>query len=388
MKSTTILQNAFTDLSQNAAAANATRGLTLINDSARYLSTKYYFNEVLQDIPGGTVSGVKDYPLPYNIKEIVDFYIVVGSLRYTPTEIPTAMFYDQLQFAQYSSDIPQYYWVFNNQIHLFPTPSTSGNQISIRYKHRLRDLSQADYTAGTVAVSQFKIGSATVVANAPTFTGAVSNGTPILANNDVVTLFGSSLPTGFTAGTGYFVVNETGTTPTSFTFQLSATNGGSAITPTSTGGNLSYNVAANVVTGTTTSWTEDMGGRWIQIAANSTSNTTSGDQNWYQIYNVASATSLTLVNNYQGHTVSGGSYTIGEMLILPEDYQDLPLYRALEIYYTSIVPNPQQAELYKGLYDSGFIRLDAEFGSKSTNVAVYGEGMAMDNPNLYTRNLG
>lgn len=389
MKSKTTLQNEFTDLSGNQAAANAARGLTLINDSCRYLSTKFYFNEVLQDIPGGTIAGVKSYPLPYNIKELVDFYIVVGSLRYTPTEIPTATFYDQLQFAQYSSDIPQYYWIFSNQIHIFPTPSSSGNQMSMRYKRRLRDLSQADYTTGTVSVTQFKIGSASNIANNATFTGAVSNSTPILANNDVVQLFGTTLPTGFTAGTNYYVINETGTNASSYTFQLSATLAGAAIVPTTAGSsNMTYNVISNVITGSATSWTEDMGGRWIQITANSTSNTTSGDQNWYQIYNVASSTSLTLVNNYQGNTVVGGSYTIGEMPILPEDYQDLPLYRALEIYYTSITPSPTQAELYKGLYDSGYVRLSEEYGNKSTDPSIYSTDVDLQNPNLFLRNIG
>jgi len=49
-------------------------------------------------------------------------------------------------------------------------------------------------------------------------------------NGNAVTLSGASLPTGFTAGTTYYVVAASGTT-----FELSATSGGSAINSTSTG---------------------------------------------------------------------------------------------------------------------------------------------------------
>lgn len=50
------------------------------------------------------------------------------------------------------------------------------------------------------------------------------------ANGNPVQLTGGSLPTGFTAGTTYYVVSASGTT-----FELSATSGGTAINSTSTG---------------------------------------------------------------------------------------------------------------------------------------------------------
>ena len=91
---------------------------------------------------------------------------------------------------------------------------------------------------------------------------------------------------------------------------------------------------------------QNMVNRWIQVAA------PSGDNQWYQILSISGST-ITLFGKYTGPSVSGASYTIGEMPSLPEDYQDLPLYRALEIYFTSIVPNPNQASLYQGLYERG-----------------------------------
>lgn len=290
----------FQDLTQNTSTTNATRGAFLVNQGLRDLTTKFYLNEVSQSFPGGTVAGQTAYQLPYNIKELIDLYIVSGSLRYVVTEVPSAQFYDRLQFAQYSSDIPQYYWVFGGVANIFPTPASSGMPLTFRYKERLRDLSQVDYSTGTVSVTTM----------------------------------------------------------------------------------------TNTVTGSGTAWTEDMANRWIRIAANTTSNTTSGDNEWYQIYTVGSATSLTLVNQYQGTTVAGGTYAIGEMPLLPEDYQVVALYYALWIYYTSIVPEPSQAKLWRELYDYGYAKLDAEFGNKSTDVRIFSDNMELTNPNVYIKNIG
>jgi hypothetical protein len=299
MISYTQYSNQFTDLTQNTSATNITRGLFLINQGLRGLTTKFYLNEVSQDIPGGTVANQVFYNLPYNIKELTNFYITIGNLRYSPTESPTTEFWDDLQFAQYSSNVPQYYFVFNKQIGIFPTPSSNGNELTVRYKHRLRDLSQADYTTGTISVTTL----------------------------------------------------------------------------------------TNTMTGSGTSWTNDMADRWIQIPATS-SNTTSGDDNWYQIFSVQSSTALTLYNQYQGNTVTGGTYTIGEMPILPEDYQIAGLYYALWVYYTSIVPNLEQGKVYKDLYDFEYEKLDAEFGNKSTKVGIARDDMEVANPNLFVRSLG
>ncbi len=127
-----------------------------------------------------------------------------------------------------------------------------------------------------------------------------------------------------------------------------------------------------------------MADSWLQIAESS-SNTTSGDENWYQIKSVESATSLTLYNDYQGQDVSGGTYIIGETTILPEDYQDLALWRALWIYYTSIVPDATQAKIYQSLWEAGSETLDYEFGSKTTNPVLTPPSAPVWNPNLMPR---
>jgi autotransporter-associated beta strand protein len=82
----------------------------------------------------------------------------------------------------------------------------------------------------------------TVVANSPTLTYTNAPANP-LVNGDRAYLGGTTAPTGFTFGIGtvYYVVNATATT-----FQLSATPGGPAITPTTAGS--AVNVAGPFLT--------------------------------------------------------------------------------------------------------------------------------------------
>lgn len=137
-----------------------------------------------------------------------------------------------------------------------------------------------------------------------------------------------------------------------------------------------------VTAATATSFLNWMAGQWIRIASSST-NATNGDNQWYQIESITSSTILVLKNRYTGSTVSAGAFTIGQAPILPEDYQDLPLYRMAYIYYTTRFPDQIKAKLYQDLYDRGYQDLNDEFGSKTTAVILPDTDMPIWNPNLY-----
>jgi len=296
IKSYTTLRNQFGTLTANTTTENLALGDQLINDSLRYLTTRFFFNE--KTATTVTVANTQDYALPYNIKTLVNVFITIGNIRYQLREAPTRQFWDSLNFVPYTSDIPQFYYIFNKRLYVFPTPSSSSNTITYVYKSRLRDLSMADYTTGSV----------------------------------------------------------------------SATSGSTSIT------------------GSGTTFISDMADRWIRLTASASADPT-GDEQWYQIASVSSTTALTLYNSYGGNTVTGANYVIGEMPLLPEDYQDLPVYRACEVYYTTRVPDATRAELFKGLFDRGYQDLEAEFGSKSWSVAITPNSTEVINPNLFVRNL-
>lgn len=91
-----------------------------------------------------------------------------------------------------------------------------------------------------------------------------------------------------------------------------------------TGTIVSIANGATTVTGSGTSWTAQMTGRWIRITYSNTANT--GDGLWYEISSVTNSTTLELVRAYGGTSISAGSaaYTIGQMPLLPESFHDLP----------------------------------------------------------------
>lgn len=300
MRTTSSYTADFTDLTNNTATANATRGLKLVNDALRYLVGTFFFNESSYTVPGGTQAGIAAYQLPFNNKQVINTTVLIGSVLWQPTEIATRKAYDALNVIPFSNDFPQYYYIYNSQLLLWPTPATSAQPITINFKKRIRDLSAVDYTTGTVTVTN----------------------------------------------------------------------------------------ASTAVVGVGTSWTTNMAGRWLNVPLTA-SNTTSGDDEWYQIASVTSATALVLNNQYQGATATSvaSGYTIGEVPILPEDFQDLPLYRALYVYFSSITKDPESAKYYKVLYDEGYKMLDAEFGSKTASVGITPNDMSVVNPNMFQSNI-
>lgn len=401
MLTTTGYVSQFTDLTQNNSTSNQSRALTLVNQSLRYLTQKYFFNE--QQYQTLTQAQVQVYNLPFDVKDVINETVMVGGILWQPLEAPSRQFWDSLNTIPFYSDFPQFFYRFRaSQIQLFPVPTTSNDPLIINYKRRIKDLGASDYTTGTLTATQWKLGGIVTTAGTANIKATSMSYTPVPAVNDTVILSASTtanIPAPFVANTTYYIksvsniVNSISNAGNfDFTIQLSATMGGSAIIPTVSTGVaplqggpiVSYNQAGNVVTGSGTSWTTNMVNRWLNIPETQ-SNSTSGDDKWYQIQSVQSATQLTLYGDYQGQNTTGASYTIGEAPILPEDYQDLALFRALWIYHNSISPDPVQAKIYQSLYETGKEVLDYEFGSKTTNPVLTPPDAPTFNPNLFPR---
>ena len=286
----------YTNFTSNTSTANSALGGRMVNDAIRYLVGIFFFNEATYIVPGGTVSNQAGYQLPFDVKQVINITVSIGSVLWQPKECATRKQYDALNVIPFDNDFPQYYYIYNDQALIWPIPASANNVITINYKKRITDLSVADYVTGTVSVTQ----------------------------------------------------------------------------------------NATAVTGSGTAWTTNMAGSWLNIAVSS-SNTTSGDNAWYQIASVQSATALTLM--YQGQTVAGGAYIIGNVSLIPEDFQDLPLYRACYLYHASIKENKAKADMYMELYESGYKALDAEFGSKTSGVGLTSGEMSVINPNFYQNNI-
>lgn len=285
-------------IQNNVLADNMTWGLEEVNQSLRYLTTKYYFNERTYIVPGGSIATTQFYNLPPQVKKLINVTVLIGSTLWQPKECPSREYWDYLNTITFDQDYPSFFFVYNGQVGLWPIPASNGNVITMHYKTRIIDLSMQDVTStGSGTTVSITINTTTLTASGNTFLNWMVNG-------------------------------------------------------------------------------------WIRIPYSNT-NSTSGDNQWYQIASITNATTAVLMNQYTGSTVTGGAFTIGEVPILPEDYQDLPLYRMGIIYYTTRFPDPVRAQLYQKLYDDGEEKLNEEFGSKTTSVILLDTSTPIFNPNLF-----
>lgn len=106
------------------------------------------------------------------------------------------------------------------------------------------------------------------------------------------------------------------------------------------------------VVGSGTTWTADMVGRYIQIPQTTAAN--GGDGLWYEIGSYTSATSIGLLKPYEGTSISGAtaSYTIGQVPVVPEAYQEGIVYRAAALYWDD-KGEMEKAKRYWLRYDGG-----------------------------------
>lgn len=235
-----------------------------------------------------TTAGTGLYLFPYDYEKFIAIKIHVGSYDYTIKQIKNRDEWNRLTAVVIQSDYPQYYYLNNRSVEIFPVPATTANTITIYYKKRVVDLQNADYTTGTIAVT----------------------------NN------------------------------------------------------------STVVTGTGTTFTSAMVGRYIKVNA---------DGNWYLITSLTSTTVIGIEQVYQGTTVSGAAYTIGEMSVLPENLDMLPVDYA-KIQYWRQTNQITRADKY----EESFLRKVQEL--KDNNILSSMDMGSADktrvyNPNFYPQNL-
>lgn len=292
-------RNLYGTFTVDTSSDNLTLGDTLINEAEKRIINSHAWAFLQRDFTDTTVALQQFYKLPFNYRKLIGKpTITIGSTTYTPEEAPNTEFWNRLNATSGdNSDIPQYFFLFDNEIGFYPTPSTTGNTITLPYEIMQKDLSRADFTTGTITT---------------------------------------------------------------------ATNGSTAIV------------------GTGTSWTTALAGRFIKIEADDTAD--SGDNEWYEITTVTDATNIVLDRTYGGTTIGSAtqSYIIAEDSILPDGYDMLPIYKAVENYYVTN-GNFGNADRFKIQYDELLAQLIKDRGTKSSNLVVDGPDRDIKNPNLFIR---
>lgn len=153
MKSYTTLRNLYGVDTKNTSAANLLYGDQVMNDFHRQLLSKADWPFLHRLRTASTVASTTFVNLPYDVDVVEDIFVTVGSTRYTPKPAPNRKFWDELHYSSYNSDTPEYWFVYNGQIGLWPQPSSSDNVISMNVKIRVVDLNVDDYTTGTIVTA-------------------------------------------------------------------------------------------------------------------------------------------------------------------------------------------------------------------------------------------
>ena len=153
MKSYTQLRTDYGKDTKNTDSANLTYGDGVMNDFHRRLLSKKDWPFLHRLRTATTVADTTFVPLPYDVDLVESVHVTVGSTRYNPRPAGSRKFWDELHYSTYTSDTPEYWFVYNGEIGLWPAPSTSGNTISLNSKIRAVDLNVADYTTGTITTA-------------------------------------------------------------------------------------------------------------------------------------------------------------------------------------------------------------------------------------------
>jgi hypothetical protein len=145
-------------LSSAWTSINASQLVVFSNSQQRTVnfiqgSTAIYWTSPLTATATATITpvGVQGYRIPANVSKIKNDTITVGQLVYTPAPVRSIQEWTQLNALPLTSDIPNYYYIYNNHVNFWPIPSTSGNIITFNYKARVADLTFADYSTGTLS---------------------------------------------------------------------------------------------------------------------------------------------------------------------------------------------------------------------------------------------
>lgn len=185
-KSYTVLRNLYGVETKNTSAANLLYGDQMMNDFHRKLLSKADWPFLQRLRTATTVASTTFVNLPYDVDQVESVFVTVANTRYNPKPAPSRGFWDKLHYTTQTSDTPEYWFVYDGQIGLWPRPSSAGNTISLNAKVRVTDLNTADITTSTIttlangsAALEVSAGFTTQMAGfwiRPTFSTTANNG--------------------------------------------------------------------------------------------------------------------------------------------------------------------------------------------------------------------
>ena len=127
-------------------------------------------------------------------------------------------------------------------------------------------------------------------------------------------------------------------------------------------GTITVSNASVTVTHSGTGFTQSMIGRWLQV-------TDGTDGKWYRIASFTSTSVVSLENYYEGISGSGRTFRIGEVMKIPQGYQDAPVYYAIDRFYQT--QNDQDtARNYQLRFDMKVKSAKETYGRSTSRMGV------------------
>lgn len=141
-------------------------------------------------------------------------------------------------------------------------------------------------------------------------------------------------------------------------------------TSNSSGNTVTVTVAngSTLVTATSAIFTTQMIGLSFQVNGVT-------DLSWYEIVDVPTTATLTLKSAYVGTSGSGMSWTIGQTMIIPQEYQDSPMHYSLYNFW-SAQGNEGRAQFHKNQFDTMIEQCVQDYSSSN-------ESSVIDDSDLY-----
>jgi len=237
-----------------------------------------------------TVANQQYYFYPGAFVELESVKVTIGSIDYNLLPVDNEQSWINLNAIDFAaSSFPKYFFPRALDFGIWPIPQTAGYTITYTYNPRYPDMSNEDYTTGTVTLTN----------------------------------------------------------------------------------------ASATVTGSGTTFTSAMVGRWIKGNLNGV---------WYKITAFTSTTSITIHRKFEGTTASSLAYTIGESPQIPEEGHELLVYRAAERYYAEKRADMDKAKFWSNMFFTGephnqsreeklvfggFIGLKKRYNARSSSGLIY-----------------
>lgn len=133
------------------------------------------------------------------------------------------------------------------------------------------------------------------------------------------------------------------------------------VTSTSTSATVSVTNGTPTVTGSSTVFNPDMASLGYQTTGVT-------DTTWYEIVNATSSI-LTLKSAYVGTSGSGFDWRIGQLPIIPQEYQDAPMHWALYNFF-SAAGNEQRASQHFAQYNDLVTQCMEDYSSSNESSVI------------------